>query len=40
MIVGSNQATLKEILKEAAKSFISPPVLMLKNILHNNLQVR
>lgn len=39
MIAGSNQSTLKEILKEAAKSFISPPVLMLKNILHNNLQV-
>lgn len=39
MISGSNQSTLKEILKEAAKNFISPPALITKTMLHNNLQV-
>ena len=39
MLTGSNLMILKDILRDAAKQFISPPSLISKAILFNNQQV-
>lgn len=40
VLLNSNPSVFKEILKEAAKTFISPPALMSKSVLCNNQQAK